>query len=61
MSDKEKREQDLKLGGEKKGKDQAKLPIIKIYVTISCGLNPGTEQEGNLPGFVVSKVNLKIE
>lgn len=56
---KNKSEQDLELGG--KRKDQAKLPIIKIYVNISCGLNPGTEQERNLPGFVVTKVHVKIE
>lgn len=46
---------------EKKRKDQAKLPITKIYVNISCGLNPGTEQEGYMPGFIVTKVHLKIE
>lgn len=45
----------------KKRKDQAKLPIIKIYVNVSCGLNPGTEQEGDTPGFIVTKVHLKIE
>lgn len=43
----------------KKRKDQAKLPIIKIYVNVSCGLNPGTEQEGYTPGFIVTKVHLK--
>lgn len=57
MTRKNKSEQDLELG--EKWKDQAKLPIIKIYVNISCGLNPGTEQERNLPGFVVTKVHVK--
>lgn len=42
-----------------KRKDQAKLSIIKIYMNISCGLNPGTEQEGNMPGFIITKVHLK--
>lgn len=45
----------------KKRKDQAKLPIIKIYVKISCGLNPGTEREGYMPGFIVTKLHLKLE
>lgn len=45
----------------KKGKIRPKLPITKIYVNISCGLNPGTEQEGYMPGFIVTKVHLKIE
>ncbi len=45
----------------RKSKDQAKLLLIKIYVTISCGLNPGTEQEGYMAGFIVTKVHLKIE
>lgn len=45
----------------RKRKDQAKLPTIKIYVNIRYGLNPGTEREGNTPGFVVTKVHLKIE
>lgn len=49
------------MNDKKKRKDQAKLPITKIYVNISCGLNPGTEQEGYMPGFIVTKVHLKIE
>lgn len=45
----------------RKRKDQAKLPIIKIYVNISCGLNPETEREGSVSWFIVTKVHLKIE
>lgn len=64
MSKKEKTKAgDVELGtdGNEKRKDQAKLPILKIYVNISCGLNPGTEREGYMPGFIVTKVHLKIE
>lgn len=65
MSKKEKKKAgDVGLGPDRNGKkrkDQAKLPNIKIYVNISCGLNPGTEREGYMPGFIVTKVHLKIE
>lgn len=44
-----------------KNEDQAKLPNIKIYVNISYGLNPGTEQEGIMSGFIVTNVHLKID
>lgn len=43
----------------RKRKDQAKLPSIKISVNISCGLNPGTEREGNTPGLILTNVHLK--
>lgn len=39
--------------GEKNNrKDQAKLPITKIYVNISCGLNPGTERRDPCLGLL---------
>lgn len=38
-----------------KNGDQAKL------ANLSCGLNPGTERDGNTSGFIVTRVHLKID